>query len=65
MWMKFLAGRDACLSIPEKRNNSESDHRTNKMLRLVASPIEELDLILLFQHASGGWLQRAHRKMGA
>lgn len=58
-WMKFLAGRDACLSIPEQRNNSESDHWTNKTLRLVVSPIEELDLIPLFRHASGGWLQRA------
>lgn len=65
MWMKFLAGRDACLSIPEQRNNSENDHRTNKTLRLVVSPIEELDLILLFWHASDGWLQRAHGRMDA
>lgn len=54
--MKFLAGRDVCLSILEQRSNSESDHQTNKTLRLVVSPIEELDLIPLFRHVSGGWL---------
>lgn len=55
-WMKFLEGRDVCLSILEQCNDSESDRRTNKTLRLVVSPIEELDLIPLFRHASGGWL---------